>query len=497
MRGGLVLPGHRQVSASGRYHSVPVPARLVLPLQQHIGTPARPCVRLGQQVARGERIAEPDSYVSMALHAPAAGRVVGIGPEPVAHPGGLSLPCIVIETDPGGTASSGFEPLQWRHCEPVELQQRIAEAGIVGLGGAGFPAAVKLREGSGNGVDLLVINGVECEPWITCDDTLLRCRADAVVEGALILARAAAAPRLVLAVEADMPEAVAALTAAVAAVADDGAVALEIRTVPAVYPAGGEKQLILALTGEEVPSGGLPIQVGVVMHNVATAAAVADAVCRGEPLLTRLVTVTGEVERPGNYLVPLGMAVADLLAHTGPRAGTGTIMGGPMMGVALASTAVPITRVSNCLLVVADTPARPAQPCIRCGRCVEVCPAGLDAQGLYEFCRVDDYDAAQDYHLFDCIECGLCAYVCPSAIPLVQYYRHAKADIEVLDEAAQRASDARERHERRAARLAAPRPAVVTRDSAAVEPAPAVADRRSYIAEAVARERARRRSADD
>lgn len=477
--GGLRLPGHKRASAAAALRSAGLPEHLVYPLQQHIGTPSVPVVRVGERVLKGQRIARAGSRVGMALNAASSGTVIAIDAHPIAHPGAVRVPSIVIEVDGADAWGIKDPPLEWQHADPGEVVARIESAGIVGMGGAGFPAHVKLREGIGRTVEVLVINGVECEPFISCDDRLLRDRAGEVVAGARILAHAARARRCVVAIKDDMRAA----GAAVAAVAPAG---MEIVEVPGVYPAGGEKQLIGIVTGRELPATDLPIQAGVLMYNVATAAAVYRAVCLGEPLLSRLVTVSGEVAEPGNFDTRIGTPVAQLLAHAGQRAcATRIVMGGPMMGVAVHDLRAPVTKTTNCILALRCAPEPAAAACIRCGRCAEVCPVRLQPQELYASARAGDLDGAQDLHLFDCIECGCCAYVCPSQIPLVHYYRHAKSEIDALDEAIERGGDARRRCEAHAARAAVAR--------GGPEPAEDPAGRRAYVQAAVLRVQARRR----
>jgi electron transport complex protein RnfC len=451
--GGLPLEGHKSLSTGQSVIDSSLPSRLILPLQQHIGEPAEPVVKVGEKVLKGQLIARANGYVSVPVHASTSGMVSALTDLPVAHPSGLSAPCIVIEPD-------GEERWTERHPVPDyldldrgKLRNLIREAGIVGLGGAGFPTFIKLNPGPHRPIETLVLNGAECEPYITCDDMLMRERAEEVIAGVQIMQYMLGAQRCIVGIEDNKPEAYAAIRAAI----EDPAI--EVVQVPTRYPAGGEKQLIRVLTGQEVPSQGLPAAIGVVCQNVATAAAVYRAIVLGEPLVSRIVTVTGQaIRRPGNLQVPIGMPIDELLAEAG-----GTlenldrlIMGGPMMGFALPTDAAPVVKTTNCILAATQAEVAPspqAQPCIRCGACVEACPARLLPQQLYWHTRAKEFDKVQDYHLFDCIECGCCAYVCPSHIPLVQYYRYAKTEIWAQERDRQRADLARQRHEHRLERL--------------------------------------------
>lgn len=455
--GGLHLEGRKARSMGQPVRAARLPRYLILPLQQHIGTPAEPVVAVGDTVLKGQLIARAEGYVSAPVHASSSGTVVAIEPRPLPHPSGLSAPCIVIETD-------GREA--WRHREqriddftaldPSELRNRIRDAGIVGLGGAGFPSFIKLNPGPEATVQTLILNGAECEPYITCDAMLMQERPDEIVEGLRIMRHALRAQECLIGIEDNKPAAIEALRQAVEQAGLQDMV--EVVAVPTRYPAGGEKQLIQTLTGKEVPSGGLPIHIGVVCHNVATAAAVYHAVEHGEPLISRYLTVTGDgVASPRNLEVLIGTPISDLLEQCEVQPDVERlVIGGPMMGFALHSAEVPVVKTTNCVLAVApgELPAAaPAMPCIRCGACMEVCPARLLPQQLYWYARAQDFDKAQDHQLFDCIECGCCAQVCPSHIPLVQYYRAAKTEIWAQERERRAAEQARRRHEARQARL--------------------------------------------
>ena len=422
--GGLQLEPHKEVTDQEVSIQHPLPDRMFLPLEQHIGIPSLPIAHIGDKVLKGQVIAKADGYVSVPMHASTSGKIIDIGDYPVPHALRKVAPCIVIEPD-GDDRWFDIQPThEYASVDPMELQAVIRECGIIGLGGAGFPAHVKLHEGVNNAVDTLIINGVECEPYITCDDRLIQEKADYIVAGARMIRHAVQAKHCVIAVEDDMHTAYDAL----AALVDDD---LELLKVPTRYPAGGEKQLIQVITGIEVPSGGLPIHAGVVIHNVATAAAVFRAVTRGEPVVSRYVTVTGLVDKPRNLQVLLGTPVKDCLATCGYEHSeeNRVILGGPMMGMHVMHPNIPVTKTTNCVLVRKNVAPLPEMPCIRCGNCVDVCPVKLQPQELYWHASSENFSATQDYHLFDCIECGCCSYVCPSHIPLVQYYRYAKAQI--------------------------------------------------------------------
>jgi len=452
--GGLELDDHKARSTSRPLGSVALPAELVLPLQQHIGESAVALVEVGEQVLKGQKIAELGGQVSVPLHAPTSGRVVAIEPRAVPHPSGMNAPAIVIESD---GKEQWFEPRE-RHTDYTTLDAKalrylIREAGIVGLGGAGFPAFLKLNPGARTAVETLLLNGAECEPYISCDDMLMRNRPEAVLEGAHIMQQALNAKTVLVAIEENKPDAFAALRAALA---DSGRSDIELVMVPARYPTGGERQLIKVVTGHEVPHGGLPLDIGIVCHNVATAASVFDAVVEGKPLISRIVTITGEgVKEPQNLQALIGTPISALVEACGGYTDRAQrlVMGGPMMGVALQSDEIPVVKTANCYLIEQNPQSQPAMPCIRCGECAEVCPAQLLPQQLYWHARAADFDKIQDYNLFDCIECGCCAQVCPSHIPLVHYYRHAKTEIWAQERERKHSDIARQRHEARLARL--------------------------------------------
>ncbi|MDR2924951.1 MAG: electron transport complex subunit RsxC [Azoarcus sp.] len=458
-QGGVKPDSHKKESSEVPIQRVPLPSRLVVLLVQSSQGSARTIVTVGDKVLKGQCIGEAEGVAGTAIHAPTSGTVAEIGRYPMAHPSGLASQAIVIEPD-GEERWITSEPLDPATASHEELILRIQASGIVGMGGAAFPSHLKAR----SEIETLIINGAECEPWITCDDRLMRERAASVVTGAAILAQLTGARRVLVGIEDNKPEAIAAMRDAVrgmepAALACLGAEPdmMSVVAVPTLYPTGGEKQLIRVLTGIEVPPGTLVTSLGVQCFNVATAHAVCRALLHGESVVSRIVTVTGNVERPGNFEVPLGMPIADLLAFCGLNPGTSRVMmGGPMMGFTLPSLDAPITKGCNCLIAASDElfpPQPPEQPCVRCAQCTTACPVGLQPFELYWASRAKNLDDAKRHHLFTCMECGCCAYVCPSHIPLVDYFRFAKSEIRARDEEQKAAAQARSRFEFRSARL--------------------------------------------
>ncbi|WP_241086290.1 electron transport complex subunit RsxC [Candidatus Vondammii sp. HM_W22] len=455
--GGLHLPDNKRQSTGQPVAQAHLPKRLILPLQQHIGEIAESLVAVGDRVLKGEMIAKPQGYISSPVHASSSGIVVAIAEHAIPHPSGLSAPCIVIETDGKDEWCELPEPIvDITSAGHTLLRERIRSAGIVGLGGGAFPTSVKLNPGPDNPINTLVINGAECEPFITCDDMLMRAQADRIMAGIGILRHLTGAEKCLIGIEDNKPEAITAMSDVVARAALEWA---EVVSIPTLYPSGGEKQLIKVLLGTEVPSGGIPAHIGVVCHNVGTAATVADAVLEGKPLISRYLTITGEgVNSPCNMKALIGTPAVELIDQAGGYAAAAAklIMGGPMMGFTLHEDRVPITKATNCLLVssLSESPeASPALACIRCGKCAEVCPVNLLPQQMYWYARAKDLEKAQDYNLFDCIECGCCSHVCPSHIPLVQYYRYAKTESWAQERETKSAEHARLRHEAREARL--------------------------------------------
>lgn len=451
--GGIHPAERKELSNGTPIQQAPLPKRLVLPLGQHIGTVAEPCVVVGERVLKGQKIAEANGFVSAPLHAPTSGTVSFIGPQPYPHVSGMLAPAIVIDSDGLDEWVELTSHADYRHMESAELLALIREAGISGLGGAGFPTAVKLTARPTQKIHTLIINGTECEPYITADDLLMRERADELVAGIEILAHLIQPQQVLIGIEDNKPEAIAAMRAACAG--HD----YQVRVFPTKYPSGGEKQLIQILTGVEVPSGGLPADIGILCQNVGTCVAIHDAVLLGKPLISRITTLTGEaLARPGNVEALIGTPVGELLAFAGLDTSklNRLIMGGPMMGFTLPSLDVPLIKTSNCLLASTAAelpPPPPAMPCIRCGECAEACPASLLPQQLHFFALGQEHEQLKAHNLFDCIECGACAYVCPSSIPLVQYYRAAKAEIRELEQKQLKAEHSKQRFEQRQERL--------------------------------------------
>ncbi len=478
--GGVKPAYHKEASTGLPIALAPLPAQLVIPLHQSVGGIPHPLVAAGDKVLKGQRIGGADGNLSAAVHASTSGTVTAVEMRPMPHPSGLAGLCVVIEPD-GADTWGEPEPFDCRSATPGEVRDYLRDAGVVGLGGAVFPSHMKLNPGRAGKLDTLVINGAECEPFITCDDLLMRERPEPILKGAALMRGILDAGEVLIGIEDNKPEAVAAMQAAVARL---GITHMEVVAVPTRYPAGGAKQLIRVLTGIEVPHGKRSTDYGVQCFNTGTAYAIHDALALGRPMISRIVTVAGNVGEARNYEVVFGTPMGDLLrlAKAGPDTDR-IIMGGPMMGVAMPDDRVPVVKAANCVLAgsAALFPQPPPEmPCIRCGECAQVCPSDLQPFEMYWFSRARIFGKAQEYHLFDCIECGCCAYVCPSRIPLVDYYRYAKTEIWARERDKEAADTARERYEFRllrderekqdkAARLAAK--AAATREKLAAEAA--------------------------
>ncbi len=409
---------------------VPFGRRYVMPLGQHIGAPAIATVQRGERVRRGEQIARPGGFISTALHSPVTGTVTDISPQRTLD--GALREAIVIEADPYSTQRlECAPPPPWQELSLEQFIEQIQQAGIVGMGGAAFPSHVKYSLPEGCAIDELLINGAECEPFLTNDHRLMVERPAAVVTGTEILRHQLGAKRASIGIERNKPEAILALQNYLG---DHPELAITLTTLEVKYPQGAEKMLIRSVYRKEVPAGQLPRDIGVAVNNVGTIVAIADLFERGTPLIERVVTVSGPgVERPANLLVPLGTSVRELLQFSGGLNDQTReiIMGGPMMGAPIASLDVPILKGSSGVLAfTANETARPTEyPCIRCGRCLEACSYFLNPSRLALLSRHRRYQETSDYQVMDCVECGACSYACPSNIPITQLIRTAKDNL--------------------------------------------------------------------
>ncbi|MCS3458690.1 electron transport complex subunit RsxC [Aeromonas sp. BIGb0445] len=477
--GGIHPPENKHQSSQHPVVQAGLPPELIIPVRQHAGQAGALLVKVGDKVKKGQPLTAFERGRFVPVHASSSGVISAIGQHTVAHPSGLSDLCITLVPD-GEDAWCERQPQpDYWNLDRVSLLERIQGAGIAGLGGAVFPTHSKL-DGHGQLTEILIINGLECEPYITTDDRLMREYADEILDGIRVLKHLLKPKLTLVGVEDNKPDAAMSLRQQIADAESD----ILVREVPTKYPSGGAKQTIELLTGRQVPKGGRAVDIGIMVLNVATVFAIKRAVMDGEPLIERIVTLTGEAfKQPGNAWVRLGTPVRWLLKRfeLQPEPGQRVIMGGPMMGFTLPHAMVPVVKATNCLLAPTQVelpPPEPEQSCIRCSACADVCPATLLPQELYWYSRAKEYEKAEKLNLFDCIECGACAWVCPSQIPLVQYYKIAKDDIREAREEAEKAERARLRFEAKQARF--------ERDKAAREArhAEAAAQRRQAMAAA-------------
>ena len=452
-KGGIHPPEMKLQSSQTPMRIASVPNELIIPLQQHLGPEGELIVQVGDSVLKGQPLTKGLGR-TVPVHASTSGVITAIEPMVTAHPSGLKELCVRIAADGHDTWCTLSPEPNYVQLTRAELLQKIEQAGIAGLGGAGFPTASKLAGGQ-DAIKTLIINAAECEPYITADDRLMQEHAQEVIEGCRVLQHLLTPDQVLIGIEDNKPEAIRALKHAVTSQDKQ----IFIRVIPTKYPSGGAKQLTKILTGKEVPSGARSSQIGVLMQNVGTVVAIKRAVVDGQPLIERVVTVTGEaISKPGNFWARLGTPVKHLLQQSGFNPGPEqmVIMGGPLMGFTLPDLNVPVVKICNCLLVPTMEEMGPKaleEACIRCGLCVDACPAGLLPQQLYWFSKGDEHEKAQKHNLFDCIECGACAYVCPSNIPLVQYYRQEKAEIREIAQEERRAAEAKLRFEAKQLRM--------------------------------------------
>ncbi|KAA1154254.1 electron transport complex subunit RsxC [Pseudoalteromonas fuliginea] len=482
--GGIHPPQQKSLSNSASITRLPLPDKLVVALKQHIGANGKLLVEKGQRVLKGQALTSPAANWSVPVHAPSSGIVTDIAPMPSAHPSALPELSVVIEPD-GKDEWVALNPINnpttLTHDELVNI---IHQAGISGMGGAGFPTYVKAD--TKQPIEFLIVNAVECEPYITADDTLMREHAIEVIQGLELMQQLLNPALCIVGIEDNKPEAIVAMTKAA-----EHNEKIIVQTVPTIYPSGGEKQLIKLLTNREVPSAGIPADIGVLVQNTGTLFAVQQAVYEGKPLIERVVTVTGNtIHKPGNVWALLGTEIKHLLDCQGfsPVPQQRVVMGGPMMGFTLPTVRIGIVKTTNCILAPDHKELAepgPEKACIRCSACADACPASLLPQQLQWFAKSKEYDKLQEHNLFDCIECGACAYVCPSEIPLVQYYRVAKVEIKEQQADKIKADRAKERFDARKERLDREQEERQNRHKR--KPAAKSADEKQKVADALAR----------
>lgn len=462
--GGVILEMHKR-TANQEIEVCPLPEVLIQPLKQHIGTSCESLVKIGDHVLRGQKIGKSQGYVSAPVHASTSGKVVRIEDYIIPHPSGLGMPCIFIEADGEDQAVETGPTMQdWMEHQPSDLRERVRMAGITGLGGAGFPTYIKLLKDQQHPIDCVILNGIECEPWLTNDHRLMCEQGSQVVQGLAIIMHMVNANKGVIAVEDNKADAIDAMNEAVASYLcgseHQDNIDISVEVFETRYPQGSEKQLIQAITGKEVPAGKLPLHAGVLCQNVGTAQAIYAAIVEGQVLTERVVTVSGDaVPQPRNLRIRLGTPMRFAFSQCGLEQWDQVqlLHGGPMMGERLKNAEAPVVKSTNGLLAMQQQALyamHPAEdPCIRCGHCGEVCPIRLVPNMMADFSRQGNFEKAEEYQLFDCIECGCCSYVCPSHIPLVHYFRYGKGQLAQIRKEKQFAEESRQRSDSRNIRI--------------------------------------------
>ena len=462
--GGLFLREHlhehQEKNINEAVVDAGIPDELVYPLAQHSSRSAEAIVAVGDQVLKGQLIAKASNTSSTPIHAASSGMVTAITEHAFIHTSGLKSTSIIIKTDKQDQWVTDKPAIKndYINTSPEILREKIHNAGIIGMGGAGFPSNIKLNEGEKHNIDTLILNGAECEPHVTSDDMLMRERADEIITGAQIIMHTVQAPRCIIAIEDNKPEALASIQNSIN---KNSIKNIDIATIPTIYPAGGEKQLIKLVTNLDIGMQELPFEYGIVCHNVATAAAIYRAIYFNEPLISRIISVSGSSGKARNIRTLIGTKISDLLktCDTSSNSLDQIIIGGPMMGLAISDPEIPVMKTTFSIIsrssdTTDDISKREtARACIRCGNCADVCPAKLLPQQLFWYAQSKQFDKTEEYNLFDCIECGCCDYVCPSHIPLIEFFRYAKSTIKAQKKITDAAEISRQRHEFRQFRL--------------------------------------------
>lgn len=421
--GGLKIEEHKELTESLPIEEFPIPKKVLIPLKQHTGAILEPLVKKGDEVKVGDKIGDSKAFVSSPVHSSISGKVVSIEPHPI--PTGEVVPTVIIESSEDDPIEEKVvEKRNWQELKKEEIIGIIREAGIVGLGGAGFPTSVKLSPPEGTVIDTVILNGAECEPFLTCDHRLMLESPDDIITGLQIIMKVVGAKQGIIGVEDNKKDAIEILRSRVR---ENN---IKVVSLPTRYPQGSEKHLIKALLNREVPSGKLPLNVGVVVNNVQTAYSIKKAVCEGVPLISRVITVSGDgVKKPGNFRVRIGTQFKDILDYVGLKENVKKIIsGGPMTGVAQWTLDVPVIKATSGIIALTEIQLE-EYPCLRCAKCVDACPMGLLPLELGKLAEQKRYDDAESLFVLDCIECGSCAYICPSRRPLVHLIRVAKAEI--------------------------------------------------------------------
>ena len=454
VRGGVHPEARKENTADENIvTNFPLPKTLYIPLQQHVGKPAEPLIRVGDKVLKGQLLAYSQGLISAPVHAPSSGIILDVNDYPAPHPSALPIRMIVLETDgldEWFTSPIPDDPFQ---LTPEDISLRVGAAGIVGLGGATFPTAVKLNMGRENQIDTLIINGSECEPYLSCDDRLMQERAEQIIDGVRLMLHGMESHHAVVAIEDNKPLAFAAMQIAAKPYSS-----IEVMQILTQYPMGWDRQLIRYVTGKEVPVGCRSSEIGVTIHNVGTAHAVHKAIRYGQALVNRVVTVSGgAVGKPMNVEVPLGTLISEVFAfcEVNLEDTARIVMGGPMMGDSLPHAGLPTVKATSGVLALTKSELKSSevQPCIRCAACVTVCPAGLRPLDMANNIRVNQLDAAVDLGLKDCISCGCCSYICPSNIPLVQFFKYASGEIVARQQAQHKSEQTKRLMDDRNARM--------------------------------------------